>query len=86
MDVNAPAGQDGMKGRIQQRKAMAQSLRKNRANKDAPTVTFNGKAYRFLVDKKMADPETSGISVEISTGSNRVDFAFGEDGTVKVNK
>jgi hypothetical protein len=86
VDVNAPAGQDGMKGRIQQRKAMAQSLRKNRAKQDAPTVTFNGKAYRFLVDKKMADPETSGINVEISTGSNRVDFAFNEDGTVKINK
>jgi hypothetical protein len=86
VDVNAPAGQDGMKGRIQQRKAMAQSLRKNRAKQDAPTVTFNGKAYRFLVDKKMADPETSGISVEISTGSNRVDFAFNDDGTVKINK
>jgi hypothetical protein len=85
VDPSAP-GQDGMKGRIQQRKAMAQSIRKNRAKQDAPTVTFNGKAYRFLVDNKMADPETSGISVEISTGSNRVDFAFNEDGTVKINK
>jgi hypothetical protein len=84
-DPNASA-QNGMKGRIQQRKAMAQSIRKNRAKKDAPTVTFNGKAYRFLVDSKMADPEKSGISVEISTGSNRVDFAFNEDGTVKINK
>jgi hypothetical protein len=85
VDPSAPA-QDGMKARIQQRKAMAQSIRKNRAKHDAPTVTFNGKAYRFLVDSKMADPETSGISVEISTGSNRVDFAFNEDGTVKINK
>jgi hypothetical protein len=85
VDPSAP-GQEGMKGRIQQRKAMAQSLRKNRAKQDAPTVTFNGKAYRFLVDSKMANPETSGISVEISTGSNRVDFAFNEDGTVKINK
>jgi hypothetical protein len=34
----------------------------------------------------MADPETSGISVEIFTGSNRVDFAFDKDGGVKVNK
>ena len=82
---NAPAGQDGMKGRIQQRKAMAQSLRKNRAKQDAPTVSFNGKAYRFLVPRS-GRPETSGIRVEISTGSNRVDFAFNEDGTVKINK
>jgi hypothetical protein len=80
------AGQDGMKGRIAQRKAMAQSLRKNRAREDAPTVNFQGKAYRFLIPTKMANPETSGISVEITTGSNRVDFAFGEDGTLKVNK
>jgi hypothetical protein len=65
---------------------MSQSLRKNRAKQDAPTVTFNGKTYRFLIPKKMADPETSGISVEISRGSNRVDFAFDEDGSIKVNK
>jgi len=51
VDPSAPA-QDGMNARIQQRKAMAQSIRKNRAKKDAPTVTFNGKAYRFLVEKK----------------------------------
>src|SRR5262245_42547255 len=86
VDANAEVGQDGMKGRIAQRKAISQSLRKNRAKADAPTVSFNGRTYRFLLPKKMADPESSGISVEIFTGSNRVDFAFDKDGGVKVNK
>jgi hypothetical protein len=77
---------DPMKGRILQKKAQAQSLRKNRAKPDAPTVTFNGKVFRYLAPKSLANPETSGIAVEISRGSNRVDFNIGEDGAVKVSK
>ena len=56
VDASAAAGQDGMKGRIAQRKAMAQSLRKNRANADAPTVSFNGRTYRFLIPKQDGRP------------------------------
>jgi hypothetical protein len=77
---------DPMKARILQKKAQAQSLRKNRAKQDAPTVIFNGKVFRYLAPKSLANPETSGIAVEITTGSNRVDFTIGEDGSVKVGK
>ena len=49
-------------------------------------MSFGGKVHRFLVPKQLADPETSGIRVEVSTGSNRIDFAIAEDGAVAVNK
>jgi hypothetical protein len=34
----------------------------------------------------LANPETSGIKVQISRGSNRVNLAIAEDGTVKVTQ
>jgi len=74
-----------MESRIQQRKAQSLSRRKNRAKEDAPTVTFGGNTHRFLTPQKLADPETSGIRVQIARGSNRVDFAIAEDGKVQVS-
>jgi len=86
-DPETASGKELMNARIQQRKMLAQqSRRKNRARDDAPTVSFGGKVHRFLVPKQLADPETSGIRVEVSTGSNRIDFAIAEDGSVAVNK
>jgi hypothetical protein len=85
-ELKSLAETDAMKARILQKKAQAQSMRKNRAKRDAPTATFNGKVYRYLAPKSLADPEKSGIAVEIRTGSNRVDFNIAEDGSVKVGK
>jgi len=86
LDPAAATSQDPMKAKINQRKAQSLSMRKNRAKQDAPTVSFSGRAYRFLVPKKLADPETSGLEVRISAGSNRVDFAIEEEGSVKINQ
>jgi hypothetical protein len=81
---NAPAP-TSIADRISKRKAQSVKMRKNRAKEDAPTVTFNGRTFRFLAPEKVANPNNSGISVQISRGSNRVDFAIQEDGTVKVS-
>jgi hypothetical protein len=81
----AAADKNPMGSRINKMKAQAISLRRNRAKRDAETVIFNGKAFRFLAPQKLANPETSGIKVEISRGSNRVNFVIAEDGSVKVN-
>jgi hypothetical protein len=78
------AAKGGMAGRINQKKAQARLMQKIRAKADAPTVSFNGNVYRFLAPEKLANPETSGIRVEIPRGSNRVNFAIEEDGSVKV--
>jgi len=49
---------------------------------------LGGKVRRFLVPKSLADPEISGIEVEVEvdTDSNRIDFAIAEDGSVAVSK
>ncbi len=86
LDPTVTAGKELLANRLSQRKAQAAALSKNRAKDDAPTVSFNGNVYRFLAPEKLANPETSGISVEISRGSNRVNFAIAEDGTVKVTQ
>jgi hypothetical protein len=85
-DPAAATGKDLLNDRLNKRKAQAASLSKNRAKKDAPTVNFNGNVYRFLAPEKLANPETSGIKVEVSRGSNRVNFAIEEDVSVKVTQ
>jgi hypothetical protein len=80
----ADGATDLMAAKVKKRQALAVSKHKNRAKKDAPTVSFGARVHRFLAPVELANPETSGIRVEISRGSNRVNFAIQEDGTVKV--
>jgi hypothetical protein len=77
---------DLMEAKLKQRRSLAVSKRKNRAKQDAPTVSFGATVHRFLAPEKLANPETSGIRVQISRGSNRVNFDIQEDGTVKIQQ
>jgi hypothetical protein len=86
LDPSAATGKELLANRVNKRKNQAVALNKNRAKKDAPTVSFNGNVYRFLAPERLANPETSGIKVQISRGSNRVNLAIQEDGTVKVTQ
>jgi hypothetical protein len=86
LDPAAATGTETITDRVKKRKAQSLNLSKNRAKKDAPTVSFNGRVYRFLAPEKLANPETSGIKVQIRRGSNRVNFAIEEDGSVKVTQ
>ena len=82
-DLATASGKEMLANRQRQRKAQTAAI-KNRAKNDAPSVSFNGKVYRFLTPEKLANPQTSGIRVQISRGSNRVNFAVAEDGSVTV--
>ena len=55
-DPETASGKELMNARLQQRKMLAQSRRKNRARDDAPTVSFGGKVHRFLVPKQPGRP------------------------------
>jgi hypothetical protein len=85
-DPETATGKQLMEAKLKQRKAMSLSRRKGRAKEDAPTVSFGGNVHRFLTSQDLANPEKSGIRVEISRGSNRVNFDIAEDGTVKVSR
>ncbi len=86
LDPAVATGKELMANRLSKRKAQAAAISKNRAKDDAPTVSFNGNVYRFLAPEKLANPETSGVKVQISQGSNRVNFAISEGGSVKVTQ
>jgi len=43
-----------------------------------------GRVYKYAVPKEIGNAETSGIQVEVSSGSNRFRFEVQEDGTVQV--
>jgi hypothetical protein len=86
VDPNAATSTNPMADRVKKMRAQSLSLKKIRAKDDAPSVNFNGNVHRFLAPEKLANPETSGIRVQISRGSNRVNFAIDEDGSVKVTQ
>jgi hypothetical protein len=79
-------GKQLMEDRLHLRKDQSLSRRKNRAKEDAPTVSFGGKVDRFRASQDLANPEKSGIRVQINRGSNRVDVDIAEDGTVEVTQ
>jgi len=85
-DPKAATSTNPMANRLQKMRTQSLSLKKIRAKDDAPSVSFNGNVHRFLAPEKLANPETSGIRVQISRGSNRVNFAIEEDGSVKVTQ
>ena len=85
-DPQAATGKELMAARLQQRKAQSQSLMKNRAKEVAPDGRHWWEGPSVPGAQKLANPETSGIRVRISRGSNRVDFAIAEDRTVKVSQ
>jgi hypothetical protein len=86
LDPDVATGPELMKDKLSRRQAQAQTVQKSRGKKDAPeTVNFRGKLYRFLAPKSLANPETSKIRVQISRGSNTVNFAIKDDGSVDVS-
>lgn len=44
-----------------------------------------GNKWRYVVPKKLSDPNQSGVVVKIERGSNTVNFEISEDGQVKVS-
>jgi hypothetical protein len=55
------------------------------ANGKAETVTINSIVYKLTTPAKIANPNESGISLEVARGSNRFAIDIQEDGSVKVN-
>jgi hypothetical protein len=86
LDPTVATGKELMAEKLARRTAQAQAVRKEKAKKTAETVSFRGRVYRFLAPKSLASPDTSGISVQVSRGSNTVNFAIGEDGSVKISR
>jgi hypothetical protein len=50
------------------------------------TITINSKVYHLTTPAKLANPNESGILVEVFKGGNRVDLDIQEDGSVKVTR
>jgi hypothetical protein len=60
-----------------------------RADPAARGDTFTdrgGRVFRYVVPKKLGTPEESGLAVEVTGGSNTVNFEINQDGTARVVK
>jgi len=64
-------------------KAIKQNLRKNA---EQTIRSLDGKTYRVILPEKVGSTATSGISVEVTRGSNTINIDIAEDGTAKVSK
>jgi hypothetical protein len=79
--------EDPMKYLMQKTQAGLKSARQSMKKDAERTVTgLDGKTFRVVVPEKVGSTETSGISVEVSGGSNTLNFDIAEDGTAKISK
>ncbi|MHC5538240.1 hypothetical protein ACYOEI_08425, partial [Singulisphaera rosea] len=67
-------------------KAARAASRVRRTNPENATITINGQEYQLSTPSKLANPNVSGILVQVSRGSNTVDLAIQEDGSVKIEQ
>ena len=44
-----------------------------------------GRKYRYLLPRKLSNPNDSGISTKVESGSNTLNFEIDEDGQVKIS-
>jgi hypothetical protein len=79
--------EDPMKYLMQKTQAGLKSARQSTKKDAVRTVTgLDGKTFRVVVPEKVGSTETSGISVEVSSGSNTLNFDIAEDGTAKITR
>jgi hypothetical protein len=67
--------------------AKGQMVRRRPTAKKDAGETFTdrgGNVYRLLTPPKLRNPESSGVAVEVQSGSNTLNFNVKEDGTVDV--
>jgi hypothetical protein len=69
--------------------AKAKATKSAWAARNRPVDLFTdagGKKWRYIVPKKLSDPDQSGVTVTIERGSNTINFEIGEDGQVRVTR
>jgi hypothetical protein len=82
--AESPAGEDKVKHFFATKGQMGRPQPKSITG---PTFkTRDGSLYRILSPEKLKDPNTSGISVEVASGRNTLNFAIQADGTVSVER
>jgi hypothetical protein len=88
--INAEPAPEPDKAPVDVMKTKERTARKSRGSarkQQGDTFTDRGgRTFRFVTPKGVSDPNSSGIAVEVSRGSNRFDFEVGEDGNVRVRK
>jgi len=82
-------GEEGENSDVAPVQAKAQAAKGARRSRKSQVDVFTdagGKKWRYVVPKKLSDPDQSGVTVRIERGSNTINFDIGEDGQVRVNQ
>lgn len=67
-------------------KGAAEARTRVAAKKEDETFTDRGgKKWRFVIPKKLSNPQESGVIAKVASGSNRMNFEIDENGQVRIN-
>jgi hypothetical protein len=78
---------DYMKSKAKAAQAATNPRRVAKASAEAAGETFTdrgGRTYRYVIPKRLGNPEESGLSATVARGSNTVNIAVREGGTAEI--
>jgi len=85
-DTPAPTPESDPEGYMKSKAKSAAAARSTAVNKDEETFTDRGGAkWRFVVPKKLVNPQESGIIAKVERGSNVMNFEIDEIGKVTIS-
>jgi len=73
---------DFMKGKAQ---LLSKSAPRSKSGEETYTDR-GGRVYRYVTPKKLGSAETSGLEIDVTSGSNTVNIEVSEDGTARISK
>jgi hypothetical protein len=73
--------QDAMKAKL---KAVARKAPRGKSQAVETYTDRSGRVYRYAIPKRLSSPETSGLTAEVSKGSNTFDLIVHKDGSAEV--
>ncbi len=85
----APTPESDSQGYMKAKAKDAAAVRSGAVNKAKDAETFTdkgGQRWRFVVPKKLVNPQESGIIAKVESGSNTLNFDTDDSGNVTINK
>jgi hypothetical protein len=85
--TDAPTPESDPQGYMKAKAKGAAAARSGRAPKEVDTFTDRGgKKWRYVVPKRLTNPQESGIIAKVDPGSQTMNFEIDETGTVQITR
>jgi hypothetical protein len=85
--ADAPTPESDPQAYMKAKAKGAAAARSGRASKEVDTFTDRGgKKWRYVIPKKLTNPQESGIFAKVDRGSNTMNFEIDESGNVQITR